>query len=72
MADYKKILIAGNPAFTTDNMHPDHFGYLGGEKGHDGDKGAQGPKGTKGGLGPGGSKGNKGGAGDGGQKGVIL
>ena len=48
MADYKKILIAGNPALTTDNMHPDHFGYLGGEKGYDGEKGAGGPGGQKG------------------------
>ena len=64
MADYKKILIAGNPALTTDNMHPDHFGYLGGEKGYDGEKGAGGPGGQKGQTGPTGEKGTGGAGGE--------
>ena len=51
MAEYNRILIAGNPVLTSGNFTPDNFEYL---KGEGGDEGAVGPKGQKGAQGPGG------------------
>ena len=33
MAEYKRILIAGNPVLTSGNFTPDNFEYLKGEEG---------------------------------------
>ena len=57
MAEYNRILIAGNPVLTSGNFTPDNFEYLMGEPGEKGAKGGAGDQGPLGDQGPKGVKG---------------